>query len=109
VSGDRVGADGRKGRNPVAYVKGVDETTPGTKRCDGPPELGMVWKLEGKVSEDGETVLIDFEPKGGPGKLLGKWDTFGSPGIAFPDGNKWVKVASGTPERRPPSLTLNSD
>merc|ERR1719473_1503459 len=60
VVGPKLGADGRKRRNPVAYVKGVD------KGCDVPPTLEQVWKLEGKVSEDGETIFIDFSPKGGP-------------------------------------------
>jgi len=121
VVGPKVGVDGRKGRNPVAYVKGVDETTPGTKRCDATPTLEQVWKLEGKVSEqaqlDGKesdevpTILIDFAPKteGRVGALLGKYDTFGgAPGIVFPDGNKWTKVANGTPSRRPPLTQLNS-
>ena len=67
---------------------------------------------QGKVSEDGESLIVDFSPKtdGRVGLLVGKYDDFnGVPGITFPDGNKWVKVASGTPERRPPSTTLNSD
>ena len=32
-----------------------------------------------------------------------------TPDIKFPDGNKWTKVAAGTPERRPPAVTLSSD
>lgn len=103
-----MGADGRKERTPTAYVKGVDNAE-GSKSCSGTPELADVWKLEGKVSEDGESVLIDFSPKGGPKNLLGKYETFGAPGIVFPDGNKWTKVANGTPERRPKNPTLTSD
>lgn len=90
VVGPKVDPAGRKGRNPVAYVKGVDTTVPGKYMCDRVPELSEVWKLEGKVSEDGESISIDFSPKtkGEVGMLIGKWDTFGSPGITFPDGNK---------------------
>lgn len=68
-------------------------------------------KLEGKVSEDGDSIAIDFSPKteGRVGLLVGKYDDFGTPGILFPDGNKWLKIEKGTPERRPPSVTLNSD
>ena len=90
VVGPKVDPAGRKGRNPVAYVKGVDTTVPGKYMCDCVPELSEVWKLEGKVSEDGESISIDFSPKtkGEVGMLIGKWDTFGSPGITFPDGNK---------------------
>ena len=69
-----------------------------------------MWKLEGKVSEDGESVAIDFSPKtnGRVGLLVGKYDTIGGAGISFPDGNKWIKVEGGTPKRRPVSVTLNS-
>ena len=107
-----MGADG-KVMKPFAQVKGVDGPGDGTKTCKDPPALKDVWSLEGKLSktEDGvDTILIDFSPKGGPKNLAGKYDTFGGvSGIAFPDGNKWVKVAEGTPERRPPNKTLNSD
>lgn len=112
VVGPKLGPDGRKGRNPIAYVTGVDGLPAGTKSCSSgtQPELKDVWKLEGKVSEDGESLSIDFAPKteGRVGLLVGKYDTFDGPGILFPDGNKWTKVAGGTPARRPPNLTLNS-
>ena len=47
-----------------------------------------VWELT--AVPKGESVLIDFSPKGGPKDLLGKWD--GS-GIVFPgeyDGSKRI-------------------
>ena len=92
VVGPKMGPDGRKGRNPVAYIKGVDNAKD-TKSCVNPPELSQIWKLEGKVAEDGESVLIDFAPKteGRVGALLGKWDEVGPPGIQFPDGNKCAR------------------
>ena len=112
VVGAKVGPDGRKSRNPSAYVSGVDSLPKGQKGCAAgvQPTLEDVWKLEGKVSEDGSAITIDFAPKteGRVGVLVGKYDDFNGPGILFPDGNKWTKVAAGTPERRPPAVTLNT-
>ena len=137
VVGAKVGPDGRKQRNPTAYVSGVDRLPKGgPNTCTGTPSLDDVWKLEGKVSEDGLSIFIDFGPKGGPRDMLGKYDDFNRPGIlcapsrlepttrpartdarvvrcrvsprSFPDGNKWTKVSGGTPERRPPAVTLNT-
>ena len=53
VVGAKLGADGRKQRNPTAYVKGVDSLPKGTepKTCTGTPTLADVWSLEGKVSD----------------------------------------------------------
>jgi len=105
VIGGGIKADGTRGK-PMAVVKGIDDG------C-ADPQLAKVWELEGKLSknDDGEDLIfIDFSPKDGPKNLMGKYDTFGGiPGITFPDGNKWTKVAAGTPSRRPPNLTLNSD
>ena len=111
VVGAKMGPDGRKQRNPTAYVKGVDSLPAGGKSCTGTPTLEDVWKLEGKVSEDGESITIDFSPKteGRVGVLVGKYDDFNGGGILFPDGNKWTKVAAGTPSRRPPAVTLSTD
>merc|ERR1711879_606130 len=44
------------------------------------------WTLVGKVT--GNSVRIDFSPKGGPKDLQGQFD--GS-GIVFSDGNRWSK------------------
>merc|ERR1719258_721470 len=78
VVGAKMGPDGRKQRNPTAYVKGVDSLPAGGKSCTGTPTLEDVWKLEGKVSEDGESITIDFSPKteGRVGVLVGKYDDF---------------------------------
>jgi len=110
IVGAKMGPDGRKLRTPTAYVKGVDQTK-GEKACSGTPELASVWKLEGVVTEDGETLSVDFAPKteGRVGMLKATYDELGGvPGIAWSDGNKWTKVAGGTPDRRPPAVTLNS-
>lgn len=111
VVGAKLGADGRKERTPTAQVKGVDQTPGLQNACEGTPELANVWKLEGKVSEAGDTITVDFSPKtqGRVGKLVGTYDNFGgAEGILWPDGNKWTKVPGGTPSRRPPLATLNS-
>ncbi|CAB9502888.1 expressed unknown protein [Seminavis robusta] len=69
-----------KGR---AAVSGTD----GTPGC--PPDgSGRVWNLEGKVN--GNDILVDFTPKGGPKDLLGKWEEEAPAGIRWPDGNKWT-------------------
>merc|ERR1719238_1220166 len=109
VVGAKRGADGRVSRNPTAYVSGVDGLPKGTKSCGAgvQPTLADVWKTDGKVSEDGQTISIDFTAKteGKVGLLVGKYDDFNGAGIVFPDGNKWTKVAGGTPSRRPPAVT----
>lgn len=111
VVGAKVGPDGRKSRNPTAYVKGVDSLPKGGKSCSGTPSLEDVWSIEGKVAEDDSSISIDFSSKtqGRVGLLVGKYDDFNGAGIVFPDGNKWTKVAAGTPERRPPAVTLSYD
>merc|ERR1719433_177465 len=48
------------------------------------------WRLV--ASTNGNEILIDFSPKGGPRDLVGKWD---GGGIVFPDGNRWRKMAEG--------------
>lgn len=64
-----------------ALLKGTD----GNPGCpaDG---SGKAWELSGKV--DGESILIDFQPKGGPKDLKGVWEAKNK-GIRFPDGNLW--------------------
>ena len=45
-----------------------------------------------------------------PAPFATRFDEFnGQAGILFPDGNKWLKVAGGTPERRPPNETLKAE
>ena len=113
VVGAKLGPDGRKERKPTAYVKGVDSLPAGYKGCRAgdKPTLADVWSIEGKVAEDGQSIAIDFSAKtnGKVGLLIGEYDDFNGPGIKFPDGNKWTKVAAGTPERRPPAVTLSND
>merc|ERR1740133_610678 len=77
VVGAKLDASGRKGP-PLAYVKGVDGLPAASKTC----------------------------PKGQKPGLTDVWSFNGKPGILFPDGNKWVKVNGGTPDRRPPNETL---
>jgi len=104
VVGGALGPDGRRQREPAAYVKGADNPS-GGKACAGETQLENVWKLTGKVNEAGDKITIDFSPKEGPKDLVGTWD---GDGIFFPDGNKWTKVPGGTPSRRPKAVTLNS-
>ena len=40
----------------------------------------------------GDTITVDFSPKGGPFGLTGKYDVRGDKGILWPDKNKWPKV-----------------
>lgn len=53
---------------------------------------GREWALTGMVS--GSTIQVDFSPKGGPRDLQGVYDESGTPGIRWPDGNKWSLIAS---------------
>lgn len=67
----------------VASLSGTD----GNPAC--PPDgSGRPWKLTGKV--DGDSILVDFRPKGGPPDLKGVWDASSPAGIKWPDGNKWT-------------------
>ena len=67
-----------------ADVSGTD----GSPGC--PPDgTGEAWDLVGEVH--GETIQVDFSPKGGPANLTGKYETSPSPGIRWPDGNLWSK------------------
>lgn len=70
----------------TASISGTD----GTPGCpmDG---SGKEWNLQGTI--DGNSILVDFTPKGGPPNLKG---TFQKDGITWPDGNKWsLKKAVG--------------
>ena len=74
----------------VVEVSGKD----GTPGCtgDGPTRP---WRLSGKTQ--GDKILVDFSPKGGPRNLLGQWEAASpsspSDGIRWPDSNKWSKVS----------------
>eukprot|EP00525_Craspedostauros_australis_P011693 CAMPEP_0198118180 /NCGR_PEP_ID=MMETSP1442-20131203/20675_1 /TAXON_ID= /ORGANISM="Craspedostauros australis, Strain CCMP3328" /LENGTH=148 /DNA_ID=CAMNT_0043776397 /DNA_START=67 /DNA_END=513 /DNA_ORIENTATION=- len=66
----------------VATLKGTD----GTPGCpaDG---SGRAWNLPGKI--DGDSIFVDFSPKGGPKDLKGLWEPSPEPGIRWPDNNLW--------------------
>jgi hypothetical protein len=67
----------------VAMISGTD----GSPAC--PPDgAGKAWNLQGKIN--GDEIFIDFTPKGGPKDMTGLWED-DTPGIRFPDGNKWTK------------------
>jgi hypothetical protein len=66
-----------------AKISGTD----GTPGC--PPDgAGKKWNLVGKIQ--GDSILVDFTPKGGPKDLNGVYDKGAAPGIIWPDGNKWT-------------------
>lgn len=50
------------------------------------------WKLSGRV--EGESIYVDFSPKGGPKDLVGKWEDAAPQGIRWPDSNKWTRVGA---------------
>jgi hypothetical protein len=71
----------------VVTVNGISTLT--IKGTDGNPGCpvggaGKEWALDGKL--DGNSILVDFSPKGGPKNLKGVW---AGDGIRWPDGNKW--------------------
>jgi hypothetical protein len=73
----------------AATVSGTD----GTPGC--PPDgSGKAWNLVGKV--EGDNILVDFTPKGGPKDLKGVWESAPKPGIRWPDGNLWAVKQSAT-------------
>jgi hypothetical protein len=96
VVGAPLRGDGTRSAYPVVEVKGWDGKE-GDKICKDRPARSEVWSVAGKLKSKDE-ASFDFSSKGGPANLVGKWDT---DGILFPDGNKWLKVPIGTPERLP--------
>jgi hypothetical protein len=104
VVGSPLRGDGTRSAYPVVEVKGWDGKE-GEKICKDRPERSEIWTVGGKLKSR-EEASFDFSSKGGPANLPGKWDT---DGILFPDGNKWVKIAGGTPDRLPADMrTLTS-
>jgi hypothetical protein len=105
VVGAPLRADGTRSAYPLIEVVGYDGKKGEAAMCSDRPTRDDLWKIQGKMKSNSE-AMIDFSPKGGPSNLLGTWD--GS-GIVFPDGNKWTKIAGGTPLRRPEDMsTLKS-
>ena len=79
----------------IEVVTKSDVSVSGTDGTPGCPAdgSGNPWKLSGSVS--GSTILVDFSPKGGPKNLQGIYvDSSSEPGIQWPDGNKWTRIAS---------------
>lgn len=104
VVGAPLKGDGTRSPYPVIEIVGYDGN--GGKVCTERPTRDDLWKVEGTIKGP-NTAFIDFSPKGGPDKLLAKYE---DGGIVFPDGNKWTKVARGTPARRPKDMsTLKSE
>lgn len=65
--------------------------------ADGDPHCSIdgsgtkYWKLIGMV--DGNTISVDFTPKGGPKNVIGIYEADGSSNyITWPDGNRWTKI-----------------
>jgi hypothetical protein len=64
----------------TADISGTD----GTPGC--PPDgSGKPWNLQGKI--EGNDILVDFTPKGGPANLKG---ILRNDKIEWPDGNAWT-------------------
>lgn len=104
VVGAPLRGDGTRSAYPVVEVKGWDGKS-GDKICKERPERSDIWTITGKLKAK-EEASFDFSPKGGPASLAAQWD---GNGILFPDGNKWLKIPEGTPDRRPADMsTLKS-
>ena len=58
---------------------------------EGADEDGKKWRLFGKSVSNGNEIVVDFSPKGGPTDLKGTW-VAAENGIKFPDGNVWTKL-----------------
>jgi hypothetical protein len=73
----------------VRVVGGNQADVSGTDGTPGCPAdgSGNKWDLMGKV--EGDSILVDFTPKGGPKDLKGVWEAAPVPGIRWPDGNLW--------------------
>jgi hypothetical protein len=77
--------------NCKRIIEVVDDTVATLTGTDGnpgcPPDgSGDPWTLTGIV-EGGNSIFVDFTPKGGPKDLKGVFD---GTGIEWPDGNKWM-------------------
>lgn len=91
---------------PVVEVRGYDGPEGATMCTEAPESREAIWTVKGDL-RNGE-ALLDFSSKGGPSKLVAKFE---DGGIVFPDGNKWTKVPGvGTPDRLPKDMkTLKSN
>ncbi|CEG00785.1 Ribosomal protein S21 [Ostreococcus tauri] len=81
---------------PNGVVAGED----GDPGCgDDDAAVRRAWRVRGTIASDGESVFVDFSPKGGPANVVGARtdvDARGARlplgGVRFPDGNVWVKL-----------------
>merc|ERR1712094_99040 len=60
----------------------------------------MGWALAATFAKDGQSMKVDFSPKGGPKDVTGTWN--GEDGITFPDGNTWAKLESTNLDTKAP-------
>merc|ERR1719498_901241 len=67
-----------------AVVKGADGEDGGDCKNG---KTGEAFAVKGKI--DGNQIIIDFSPKGGPKDLIGYWN---GADLVFEDGNKWHKT-----------------
>lgn len=74
----------------VAAPKATISGTEGNPGCPANGS-GRVWTLYGKVK--GDSLSVDFSPKGGPRSLEGTYDA-SSELIQWKDGNQWTKTAN---------------
>ena len=106
VVGAPLRGDGTRSAYPVIEITGYDGKEGSGATCTDRPTRADLWKVEGTVRTTTE-AYVDFSPKGGPTKMLAKFE---DGGIVFPDGNKWTKVAGGTKDRLPLDMsTLKSE
>ena len=104
VVGAPLRANGTPAPFPVVEVRGYDGPA-GAEMCTEPPATReAIWTVKGDLKN--EKAILDFSSKGGPSDLVAYYE---DGAIVFPDGNKWTKVALGTPERLPKDMsTLKS-
>eukprot|EP00552_Chaetoceros_brevis_P004917 CAMPEP_0197736640 /NCGR_PEP_ID=MMETSP1435-20131217/2560_1 /TAXON_ID=426625 /ORGANISM="Chaetoceros brevis, Strain CCMP164" /LENGTH=185 /DNA_ID=CAMNT_0043324847 /DNA_START=52 /DNA_END=609 /DNA_ORIENTATION=- len=101
VVGAPLRADGTRPVNPIIEVTGYDGNGSGKVCTEADrPTRSDLWKVQGKMKSN-TVASLDFSSKGGPAGVTGTWDD----GIIFPDGNKWTKIPTGTPNRRPKDMT----
>jgi hypothetical protein len=69
----------------IATIEGTDGDPGCQPNGKGKDEFQLLAAVE-----NGE-LIIDFTPKGGPNNVAAKWEGGDTPGIRFPDGNKWTQ------------------
>ena len=70
----------------TALLRGADAAGGGGAACDGTTDVA--WgPLNATIH--GNTIIVDFSPKGGPSELTGVQSSDGN-AIAWQDGNSWT-------------------